>query len=159
VAALALLTIAVAVAGRTGGDPASIPRGQTAGSGPNSIPPPVQADASDRSTGAGAPPASIACGVIASWWCRHVVQASLELLPADETASSARVYATLVCGDDLDCPRSFLAGGSPAGSVVLTLADGASAWINVIAVGSPRRIGEPPPRFVGRVVRWFPPDA
>jgi hypothetical protein len=156
--ALALLTIALAVAGRAGEDPASIPRGQTAGSAGNSISPPVQADTSDRSTRAAAP-ASIACGVIASWWCRRVVQASLELLPADETASSARVYATLVCGDDLDCPRSCLCGGSPAGSVVLTLADGASAWINVIAIGGPRRIGEPPPRFVGRVVRWFPPDA
>jgi hypothetical protein len=104
-------------------------------------------------------PASIACRDMAPWRCREVVLAGVVLLSGPEEPLRAEVYPSLVCGDDLDCPRSFLASGSPAGSVVLTLADGASAWVNVVMTETPRRVGEAPRRFVGRLVRWFPPDA
>jgi hypothetical protein len=164
VAILAFLTLAVAFAGRIAGGTASSTPGSPAAlpatpSGPTRQPDAAAQPEAARPTDAAAPPASVACGSVASWWCRRVVQAAAGLLPGEEAATSARVYVTLVCGDDLDCPRSFLAAGSPAGSVVLTLADGASAWVNVVAIGGPRHIGEPPPRFLARLVRWFPPDA
>ena len=104
-------------------------------------------------------PTSIGCRDIASWRCRQLVLAGIVLLPADVSPVRAEVYPSLMCGDDLDCPRSFLRGGSPAGSVVLSFGDGGSAWVNVVMSETPRRVGETPMRFVGRLVRWFPPDA
>jgi hypothetical protein len=153
--------IAVAVAGRLSGDASSPAPLSSASPGASATSQWTGAmpDTAARSPGTARLPASIVCGDIASWWCRRVVLAGIDLLSGEQEATSASVYGSLICGDDLDCPRSFLAGGSPAGSVVLTLADGASAWINVVATGGPRRIGEPPPRFFGRLVRWFPPDA
>jgi hypothetical protein len=96
---------------------------------------------------------------MASWPCRQLILAGIVLLPDEGVVVRAEVYPSLVCGDDLDCPRSFLRDGSPAGSVVLTLADGATAWVNVVMTETPRRVGETPRRFAGRLIRWFSPDA
>jgi hypothetical protein len=158
VGVLAFLTIGVALAGRISGSQ-SLTLSNSAMRSPAPAMVEAPADAATRPPHVAALPPTIACGKLAPWWCRRVVQAAVDLLPGEEVASNAKAYVTLVCGDDLDCPRSFLASGSPAGSVVLTLADGASAWVNVIVIGGPRHIGDPPPLFVGRIVRWFPPDA
>ena len=157
-AVLAATILATAILGRLATDPAS----QSAAASAN----PSAAVAQDRAENvppAAAPdaslPASIACRDIASWRCRQLVLAGVVLLPDRERPVRADVYPSLVCGDDLDCPRTFLTGSSPAGSVVLTFADGGTAWVNVVMTETPRRVGETPRRFVGRLVRWFPPGA
>jgi hypothetical protein len=96
---------------------------------------------------------------MASSKCRQLVLAGAALLPGQEKALRAEVYPSLVCGDDVDCPRRFLESGIPAGSVVLTLGDGASIWVNVVLAASPAQGGKAPGRFVTRLARWFPPDA
>ena len=157
-AIVAAAVIAAAVLGRLSTDPSS--KSAATSANPSAT---VAQDPADDVLPAAAPdaslPASIACRDIASWRCRQLVLAGVVLLADTERPVRADVYPSLVCGDDLDCPRTFLSGSSPAGSVVLTFADGGTAWVNVVMTETPRRVGETPRRCVGRLVRWFPPGA
>jgi hypothetical protein len=159
-AIVVVLMIGVAVAGRIRDETPSSASGPPAVaqvSSPSTVILPDEPTSS--APGPARLPASIACGAIGASRCRQLVRAGAELLPGQEEAFRAEVYPSLVCGDDVDCPRTFLESGSPAGSVILTLGDGASVWVNVVLTESPPQGGKAPGRFVARLVRWFPPDA
>jgi hypothetical protein len=157
----AILTLGVAIVGRisSAGPPVPSVARPAVAEGPSASRAAPGAASSTPGTVAAGLPRSIVCGDIVPWRCRQLVLAGLVLLPPEEAARQAEVYPTLICGDDLDCPRSFLDAGAPAGSVVLTLAEGRTAWVNVVMTETPRRVGEAPRRFVGRLVRVFPPSA
>jgi hypothetical protein len=160
-AIVALLVVGVAVAGRVANGAtwiSSEPRTATEAS-PKTIEATPANSPAPTTPGSARLPAAIACGAMISWKCRQLVLAGTVLLSDEEGPLRADVFPSLACSDEVDCPRSFLDDATPAGSVVLTLANGATAWVNVVMTGTPRRVGEAPPRFVGRLIRWFPPDA
>jgi len=92
-----------------------------------------------------------------AYQCSAAVLAAREALGgADVSIDSARAWPTLVCGDDLDCPRALLARSDPVGSVTLSLADGrGEVWVNVLRVPAPTRLNETGERLVAQVIRWF----
>jgi hypothetical protein len=103
-------------------------------------------------------PRSVRCRGIDVRSCRQIVRASVDALASNVRAVRAVVYPSLVCGDDVDCPRSLLADNTPVGSVVLTLGDGTSAWVNVVATET-TSFDDQTRHFIVRIVRWFPPRA
>ena len=94
---------------------------------------------------------------MSAYACSAAVLAAREALGgADVSIDTARVWPTLVCGDDLDCPRALLARADPVGSVTLSLADGrGEVWVNVVRVPAPSRLNETGERVVAQVIRWF----
>ena len=103
------------------------------------------------------PPRVVDCGRMPAYQCSAAVLAAREALGgADVSIDSARAWPTLVCGDDLDCPRALLARSDPVGSVTLSLADGrGEVWVNVLRVPAPTRLNETGERLVAQVIRWF----
>lgn len=133
-----ILLAAVAIAGR---DPSPGPDASPVGASPQ--PAPV-----------------IACGEVPGSRCAASIRAATAAI-GDGHPPIRRITAwpSLICGDDLDCPRSRLASTTSFGSVVFEFGDeGGTAWVNVLA-------HEPPPddapgeeagdRLEGYVVRWF----
>lgn len=58
---------------------------------------------------------------MSAYACSAAVLAAREALGgADVSIDTARVWPTLVCGDDLDCPRALLDRADPVGSVTLS---------------------------------------
>jgi hypothetical protein len=103
----------------------------------------------------------IECGGVANAECGAAVAAARRALDDPiPTVHTATVSPSLICGDDLDCPRWFLHGSRSVGSVVLTFADSPlEAWVNVVEPDpEPAQSGlveQPPGQFLGRVIRWF----
>jgi hypothetical protein len=79
-------------------------------------------------------PASLECHDVDARQCRRIVAAALAALPADlPEVRAAEAWRSLVCGDDFDCPPSYLADSVPAGSVIVRFADDSpSAALNVV---------------------------
>jgi hypothetical protein len=95
--------------------------------------------------------ANVDCGTVPAGDCVDAVDAA-RLAVSDVPFPIVRVQAwpTLICGDDLDCPRPLLAMSKPVGSVVLTFDDRAVAWLNVYHIANDRT-----DRVLASVVRWF----
>ena len=108
--------------------------------------------------------AAITCDEGAATVCTEVVVAGLVALPDDVPHPvSAEVWASLFCGDDLDCPRSeFDRMAGTMGSVKFGFDTGPSAWVNVIhllpdAGAGPDPAGaEPDPVVHAWIARWVP---
>ena len=103
-------------------------------------------------------PANLECHAVSDAICDAVAIASLAILPADAPPVLAiDAWASILCGDSLDCPPQRLAASEPLGSAVVTFAGGGSqAWVNVV---------EPSPGTAGDgsadgptawIVRWQP---
>ena len=103
-------------------------------------------------------PANLECHAVSDAICDAVATASLAILPADAPAVlGIDAWASILCGDSLDCPPQRLAASEPLGSAVVTFAGGgAQAWVNVV---------EPSPGTAGDgsadgptawIVRWQP---
>ena len=103
------------------------------------------------------PPRVVDCGDMPAFECPAAVLAAREAMaPADVTIDSARAWTTLLCGDELDCPRPLLASSDPVGSVTFSLAGGrGEVWVNVVRVPAPNRLNENRERLVAQVIRWF----
>jgi hypothetical protein len=106
-----------------------------------------------------APPRVVDCGRMLAFECPAAVLVAREALGgADVSIDSARAWPTLLCGDDLDCPRALLARADPVGSVTFALSDGRVVWVNVLREPAPTRLNETGERLVAQVIRWFTPD-
>ena len=86
---------------------------------------------------------------------RAIVAARLAIGRGPFQVEAAGARPSLICGDDLDCPRRLLAASDPVGSVSLTLSDSAVVWVNVFRVPAPNRLNENREVYEGRVIRWF----
>jgi hypothetical protein len=105
-------------------------------------------------------PTAIVCDGLRDAECVAAVSAARRAIgDVHVTLETARAWPTLLCRDDLDCPRPLLQASEPVGSVVLTFADIGVAWVNVFRLPEPNRLNENREVLAGRVVRWFPPDS
>jgi hypothetical protein len=101
-------------------------------------------------------PSIVDCGRMPAYECPAAVLAAREALgEVDASVDSARAWPTLLCGDDLDCPRALLARADPVGSVTFGLSDGRVVWVNVLREPAPTRLNETGDRLVAQVIRWF----
>jgi hypothetical protein len=102
---------------RSAGEPSPTPLGMTAQS---------SAPAELR-------PEIVRCHHLAAGPCRRIAAAALEAIgPVERPVEWIDVWSSLLCADDLDCPRGRLAGLRPLGSAVVTLEDGGpTGWVNV----------------------------
>jgi hypothetical protein len=103
-------------------------------------------------------PRELGCHEVAPATCGVLARAGVAALPLGApTIATVDVWASILCGDDLDCPRDRLAGSTPLGSVVVAFADGGpSAWVNVVR-RSPRAVdGGGPGRPEAWIVGWRP---
>jgi hypothetical protein len=143
----ALLIVAAAVAG------AVVPR--------PAAPAAAAARDPERSPGVAAIARSaVMCDGLPDAECLAAVSAARRALDdVDVTPDNARAWPTLLCRDDLDCPRPLLAASQPVGSVVLTFAHIGVVWVNVFRIPEPNRLNENREVVAGRVVRWFPDDS
>ena len=155
---MGLLTIAIGAVGREAGTGTSTIDQPDTEAQPTSSDVPLVAVVPSTGFQTAVLPPSIACGRIDRWTCRQLVLAGAGAV-AGTSPVRANAYPSLVCGDDVDCPRSLLRDNTPAGSVVLTFGDGASAWVNVVVKETTSRFEDHTQRFIARVVRWFPPGA
>ena len=79
-------------------------------------------------------PDSIHCNDVDGLLCGRIVREGLSVLPADlPRVHEVAVWRSLLCSNDFDCPPEYLRGSVPAGSVVVTFADGSpSVAVNVV---------------------------
>jgi hypothetical protein len=101
-------------------------------------------------------PRTVECHDLAPATCDEVALTSIAILPPDGPAVAAiDAWGSILCADDLECPRPRLAGSMPLGSAVVSFdGGGARAWVNVVV---PQRVagaavGEPS----AWIVRWQP---
>lgn len=163
IAAVVTGAIALVAVALLGGRPATSPVPATAAAALEAAPP-VATPVARPPTAPAAPvvvvpvrlPRAIGCHDVAEAACRDLAEAGASVLPPDGTAIAAvDVWGSLLCGDELDCPRSRLAGTEPLGSVVVTFAGGTpSAWINVVERAPAATPDGPTP--VAWIVRWQP---
>jgi hypothetical protein len=66
---------------------------------------------------------TVRCHGLAAAACDRIVAAALDLLGPDATVESIDAWESLLCGDDLDCPRGRLAELRPLGSAVVEFGD------------------------------------
>ena len=133
--------------------------------GPAPRPSPIESNAVAHASSAPFPssrgrrlPANLACHAVSDAICDAVATASLAILPADAPAVlGIDAWASILCGDSLDCPPQRLAMSEPLGSAVVTFASGGSqAWVNVVepsqgSVGDGSAAGP-----TAWIVRWQP---
>ena len=103
------------------------------------------------------PPAnSIDCHDLAAAACGDVVRASIATLPDDlPPISSIGVWSTLLCGDDLDCPRQRLERYQPLGSAVIAFGPARlEAWVDVIEPAGPSGPMSDSAQLVAWITRW-----
>lgn len=158
VAVLAVVAVAWASAG--GGPAERAGRGPAPGAG-------VEAPGSPSAPAPASPvatvparllrlPRTLECHDLASAACDRLALASLAVLPTDGPPVWAiDAWGSILCGDDLDCPRARLAGSVPLGSAVVTFAGGGPrAWVNVVvpAPAPGTRAAAP----FAWIVRWRP---
>ncbi|MGH2474341.1 MAG: hypothetical protein ACRDIL_03680 [Candidatus Limnocylindrales bacterium] len=76
---------------------------------------------------------AITCHDLETVRCSHVAEAALGAIddPTLPTVRGVEVWATLLCGDTLDCPPDRLGERRVAGSAVVGLADDRALWVNV----------------------------
>jgi hypothetical protein len=102
-------------------------------------------------------PANLECHAISDAICDAVATASLAVLPADAPAVAAiDAWASILCGDSLDCPPQRLARSEPLGSAVVSFAGGNQAWVNVVepsAIAAGNGSTDAP---IAWIVRWLP---
>lgn len=95
----------------------------------------------ERSDAAPSTPApDVTCHDLAGSRCEDVADAALGAVvgPMFGSVRSVDVWATLVCGDTLDCPNGRLADATVAGSAVIDLVDDGTVWVNVTRLGPGR---------------------
>jgi hypothetical protein len=106
------------------------------------------------------PRAAITCDGLRDAECLAAISAARRAIGDVHVApETARAWPTLLCRDDLDCPRPLLEASEPVGSVVLAFAHIGVAWVNVFRLPEPNRLNENREVLAGRVVRWFAPDS
>ncbi len=90
-----------------------------------------------RPTPSPTPRPPITCHDLEPARCTEVAEAALAAIddPSLPIVRGVEVWATLVCGDTLDCPPSRLGKRSVAGSAIVGLADDVSLWVNVTDAG------------------------
>ncbi len=103
-------------------------------------------------------PANLECHAVSDAICDAVATASLAILPADAPpVQGIDAWASILCGDSLDCPPQRLATSEPLGSAVVTFAGGgAQAWVNVVEPSPGASGGGPADGPTAWIVRWLP---
>jgi hypothetical protein len=102
-------------------------------------------------------PAAVTCDGMPNDDCLASVDAAERAIGDVGVAlEAARAWPTVLCRDDLDCPRPLLRVSEPVGSVVLTFAHIGVVWVNVFRIPEPNRLNENREVLAGRVVRWLP---
>jgi hypothetical protein len=154
---LALALVAAALAGKVGESPRPGPDASGVAAATSAAP----SGAPDAPDATPAPVRWIECGGIPQHDCGRAIDAAQRALDdPPPRVLSATLSSSLICGDDLDCPRWFLHGSRSVGSVILTFADSPlEAWVNVVEPDpEPAASGaaeQPRGQFLGRVIRWF----
>lgn len=99
-------------------------------------------------------PADVLCRDVDRVTCLRMAKAAVLVLPDDvPDAIDATVWRSLLCNDSLDCPRGYIDGSAPLGSVIIRFADGGPrAAVNVVE-GLAEPIRRAPRAWV---VRWMP---
>ena len=88
--------------------------------------------------------------------CDAVATASLAILPADAPrVVGIDAWASILCGDNLDCPPQRLATTEPLGSAIVSFVDGPQAWVNVVEPAQADGDGSTP-GLIAWIVRWHP---
>ena len=103
-------------------------------------------------------PANLECHAVSDAICDAVATASLAILPADAPRVVAiDAWASILCGDSLDCPPQRLAMSEPLGSAVVTFAGGGlQAWVNVVEPSQGGTGDGSAAGLTAWVVRWQP---
>jgi hypothetical protein len=105
-----------------------------AGAGARGEPSPTPSGAPAQSSApAELRPEIVRCHHLAAGPCRRIATVALEAIgPVADPVEWIDVWSSLLCADDLDCPRGRLAGLRPLGSAVVTLGGGGpTGWVNV----------------------------
>jgi hypothetical protein len=96
------------------------------------------------------------CGRVSRFDCVTVADAARDALrDVPFRIVSIQMWPTLICGDDLDCPRAMLERADPIGSAAVTFEDRGVAWIDVFRRFAPNRLDETRQLIEARVVRFF----
>jgi hypothetical protein len=76
----------------------------------------------------------ITCDNVAPQRCRALGEAAIAAIddPTLSAPTTIDVSASLLCGDNLDCPIDRLAGHHPAGSAIISYAGDATVWVNIV---------------------------
>jgi hypothetical protein len=103
-------------------------------------------------------PANLACHAVSDATCDAVATASLAILPADAPrVVGIDAWASILCGDSLDCPTQVLAASEPLGSAIISFAGGGpQAWVNVVDPSTSAAGEGTAPGPIAWIVRWQP---
>jgi hypothetical protein len=101
------------------------------------VPPAPVAAATIAPIASPTPRPPITCHDLGPARCTEVADAALAAIddPSLPGVRAVDVWATLVCGDTLDCPPDRLGKRSVAGSAIVGLSDDVSLWVNVTDTG------------------------
>ncbi len=127
-------------------------RASTSASGPVTAPAPFPSTRGRRL------PANLECHAISDAICDAIATASLAILPADvPRVVGIDAWASMLCGDSLDCPTQLFATSEPLGSAIIAFADdGPRAWVNVVDASASAAGEGTAPGPVAWIVRWQP---
>jgi hypothetical protein len=103
-------------------------------------------------------PARIECHAVDPSTCDRLARATIGILPASGLrVSGIDAWASLLCGDAVDCPPDRLNGALLMGSTVVSFeTPGTRAWVNVIEPAPTRGREWAPAQAVAWIVRWLP---
>jgi len=153
-------TSAVAEAATAVPAPSSAPRRND--SNPGLLVPPPEPGASpfDASVDSGPLrlPRRLTCHGVDDATCRRIALAGVAVLPAHlPRVTRVEAWASMLCADDLECPRDVLSDSTPLGSAIVSFADGgAQAWVNVVSPAAPSAGAQRAGGTIAWVVRWQP---
>jgi len=146
----------------TRSSPAASPSPRRNDSNPGLLAPPVEPTPTPpNAAGAGGPrrlPPVVACHGLGADACRRIALAGIAALPPDSPrVTRVEAWASMLCADDLECPRDRLFESVPLGSAIVTFADGGpQAWLNVVSPAVPSASAEQTGGASAWVVRWQP---
>jgi hypothetical protein len=164
VLAVGIGIVGTAVATSSPGEPTTVPASTAPAAAVTRVMPtsggsataakPAASPAQFPSTRGARPPSNLKCHAVSDAICDAVAMASLAILPADAPrVVGIDAWASILCGDSLDCPPQRLATSEPLGSAIVTFARGPQAWVNVV---DPSPAAEASAGPLAWIVRWRP---
>ncbi len=157
--------VAVALATASPGDQTRLPQASASAAAVARVTPTIRTSTAAEPAASPAPfpstrgrrlPADLECHAVSNAICDAVATASLAILPADAPrVVGIDAWASILCGDNLDCPPQRLATTEPLGSAIVSFVGGPQAWVNVVEPALANDDGSTAGP-VAWIVRWQP---